>query len=141
MSVDKTIPSSSHGDPEPLAGPSSGREPISNPSTDYRHRHVQLSPVLPSRETPVRYGEEAEGHRDPRQRMERAPSHISMDYFDPRGVRKISRTLSSAGEPLRLGVQTTEEPLRDSEDTATPGERFDFEKTVRTWLEKFVPSI
>lgn len=135
MTSDKTIPSSSHGDPEPLAGPSTAQYG-NNSTTDNHHRHVQLSPVLRPSELPTHYEEGA----SPRQRMDRAPSHISMDYFDPRGARKLSRTLSSVGGPSRLGVRTSEEPPRDSEETAT-SERLDFEKVVRTWLEKCVPSI
>jgi hypothetical protein len=64
-----------------------------------------------------------------------------MDFFDPQGVRRLSRALSrvSAREPS-MHEQLVEEAdggSQVSEELIKPtGDQFDFEKAVRTYLRK-----
>ncbi|KAF9445670.1 pleiotropic drug resistance ABC transporter [Macrolepiota fuliginosa MF-IS2] len=132
-------------DKQPVAGPSgfNSHEDKYQPSyqaessTAARRQGVQISPVLPIRRPHTHHGEEQE--RQPQHTLRRAHSHISLDYFDPVGFRKISRALSriSNGEPSSsLSPTESEAPSEESEETLKPEERFDFEKAVKTWLQK-----
>ncbi|XP_006455063.1 hypothetical protein AGABI2DRAFT_121012 [Agaricus bisporus var. bisporus H97] len=67
----------------------------------------------------------------------RAQSHVNIDYFDPRGVRGLSRALShvSNGEPLPSEDEQEREE-EATEETIQVGDQFDFERAVRTYLRK-----
>ncbi|RXW18211.1 hypothetical protein EST38_g7644 [Candolleomyces aberdarensis] len=56
--------------------------------------------------------------------------HVVVDYFDPPGARRLSRTLSSIPRTRR------HESDDSSEETLTVGENVDFERLVRRYLHK-----
>ena len=57
-------------------------------------------------------------------------SRVSLDHFDPEGVRRLSRTLShSSGQP---GLRSFR-----SDGTLAPDEPFSLEKTLRTAFDKY----
>lgn len=58
--------------------------------------------------------------------------HVLVDYFDPPGARRLSRTLSS------LPRARARESDDSSEETLTVGENFDFERLVKRYLHKYV---
>jgi ATP-binding cassette subfamily G (WHITE) protein 2 (SNQ2) len=70
--------------------------------------------------------------------LRRAQSHVGMDYFDPGGVRKLSRALShvSNGVSPRLEEEQEREGVAEEEEVLQVGDQFDFEKAVRTYLRK-----
>ena len=58
----------------------------------------------------------------------RSASRISLDHFDPEGVRELSRTLTPA-QPRLTSVR--------SEKTLADDEPFSLEKTLRAALDKY----
>jgi len=116
------------------AGPSQPQQrdfPADIPPTT-RQQHIQLSPVIEFR-PPHHHGE----GEVPFDSLDKAHSRVSMDFFDPQGVRRLSRTFS------RLSAQSNEEPTPEagseiSEDVLRPGgDRFDFERAVQVYLRKY----
>jgi len=59
----------------------------------------------------------------------KSASRVSLDHFDPEGVRQLSRTLSQSSAHAK-------ESLR-SESTLAPKEPFSLEKTLRDALGKY----
>ena len=98
-----------------------------------RQQHIHLLPTAEFR-PPHHHGED----EVPLASLEKTHSRVSMGFFDPEGVRKLSRTLS------RLSAQSNEEPSSEegpeiSEDALKPGgDRFDFGKAVKVYLRKYV---
>jgi ATP-binding cassette subfamily G (WHITE) protein 2 (SNQ2) len=89
--------------------------------------------------------EQGHDHRPPDSNaLRRSHSHVSVDFFDPRGVRRLTRALShiSDVEPISSLEDTEasreESERRASEGTLTSDEQFDFEKAVREYLKKYV---
>lgn len=116
------------------AGPSQPQQqdfPADMPPTA-RQQHIQLSSII---ERPPHHHGEGEVPLDS---LEKTHSRVSMDFFDPQGVRRLSRTFS------RLSAQSNEEPTSEagseiSEDALRPGgDRFDFERAVQVYLRKYV---
>jgi len=116
------------------AGPSQPQQrdfPADIPPTA-RQQHIQLSSII---ERPPHHHGEGEVPLDS---LEKTHSRVSMDFFDPQGVRRLSRTFS------RLSAQSNEEPTSEagseiSEDALRPGgDRFDFERAVQVYLRKCV---
>ncbi|KAF8153344.1 pleiotropic drug resistance ABC transporter [Crassisporium funariophilum] len=62
-------------------------------------------------------------------------SHVSVDYFDPTGVRRLSKSMSA---PQDGRSSTSEQSAsHDSDATLNGGEKpFDFERTLRGYLQK-----
>ena len=58
--------------------------------------------------------------------------HVFVDYFDPPGARRLSRTLSSL--PQARARQSDD----SSDETLAVGENFDFERLVKRYLHKYV---
>ncbi|KXN81251.1 Brefeldin A resistance protein [Leucoagaricus sp. SymC.cos] len=120
------------------AGPSQPQRdlyPDTSPTT--RHQHIQLSPVPDFR--PLRARDDGREARP--EALGRTHSRVSMDFFDPKGVRKLSRTLSrvSTGKksiPEEPSGEAEEESEVSSEAMKPQGDQFDFEKAVRTYLRK-----
>jgi hypothetical protein len=95
---------------------------------------MQPSPLQEVREDIVLDNvDDNHGNHHQQQQQKRRPhscSHVSLDYFDPRGVQRLQehlRRISTTGVP---GV-------RDSSVTLT--DHFDFEQTLRSIFEQFVP--
>ena len=116
------------------AGPSQPQQqdfPADMPPTA-RQQHIQLSSII---ERPPHHHGEGEVPLDS---LEKTHSRVSMDFFDPQGVRRLSRTFS------RLSAQSNEEPTSEagserSEDALRPGsDRFHFERAVQIYLRKYV---
>lgn len=135
MSVDNGI---SHGDEHQVSGPSGSdsqeHHQESTPTMRHPH-HVHLSPVLELRRLRT-HDDDGTRQEEPQLALRRTRSHVSVDYFDPRGVRQLSRALSRVSNIEQSRIPSSS--LEDSEETLSPGEQFDFEKTVRIWLQKWV---
>ena len=58
--------------------------------------------------------------------------HVVVDYFDPPGAKRLSRTLSCMRETR--GHESDD----SSEETLAVGENVDFERLVRQYLQKYV---
>ena len=65
------------------------------------------------------------------ERVPKSASRVSLDHFDPEGVRELSRTLS------RSSAQAKVRSVR-SDQTLAPEEPFSLEKILRTALDKYV---
>lgn len=81
----------------------------------------------------------------PRPRGGRRGSAVSIDYFNPEGVRDLQRTLTNMSTLELDNARPRTDPGRkasssvDSEATLTPGDGpFDFEKSLRQFLKRFV---
>lgn len=73
--------------------------------------------------------------------LAKACSRISVDYFDPEGVRSLSRSLSGRSGARDHPPSFNDQSLRTSEATTardTSDDPFDFEKIVRNYLKKYV---
>lgn len=118
------------------AGPSHPTPP-NDTLESTRPQHVQLSPVSEFR-PPRNHDGEGELRPDIPGRLR---SRVSMDFFDPKGVRKLSRALSRVSDGEQSTEQRPEEVGEDeseiSEETMKPSDdQFDFEKAVRIYLRK-----
>lgn len=68
-------------------------------------------------------------------------SRVSVDFFDPAGVRTLSRTLSLESDLLEHTPSNSDQRETSSSNTAfdnnrPAGEPFDFEKTLGLYLQK-----
>ncbi|KAF5350668.1 hypothetical protein D9756_008520 [Leucocoprinus leucothites] len=112
MASGKDISPSSLQEQTPGAGPSQlhhhGATMDTSPTS--RPQHIQLSPATEFHH--IREGEARPGALD------RTHSRVSVDFFDPKGVRGRTRIGGVTGNPKPVGDQ------------------FDFEKAVRTYLRK-----
>lgn len=61
----------------------------------------------------------------------KSASRVSLDHFDPEGVRELSRTLSQSSAQARVTSVR-------SDKTLAPEEPFSLEKILRTALDKYV---
>lgn len=76
----------------------------------------------------------------------RSHSRVSVDYFDPAGVRRITRTISQQPPDEDSRPSNSEKDARNSSpadsDTALIGEGpFDFEKALQHYLKKYIHSL
>jgi ATP-binding cassette subfamily G (WHITE) protein 2 (SNQ2) len=117
------------------AGPSQprpgGQPSGSSPTTT--HEGSPLTGIPPKHER-VSTGED---DQDRLGALRRAQSHVDIDYFDPGGVRQLSRSLSRGPK----GVPSRSEEEQEREDVAPDealqvGDQFDFEKAIRTYVRK-----
>lgn len=78
-------------------------------------------------------------HKRPgRARRGSVASHVDVDFFDPEGARQLERTMSRMSSRSRPVGQHREESL-ESDRTLSAGEGpFDFEKTLRDILKRYV---
>jgi ATP-binding cassette subfamily G (WHITE) protein 2 (SNQ2) len=116
------------------AGPSQPQRNFGgDTSPTAKYQRVQLSPETKFK--PMR-GSDDEGVACP----DVLHSHVSMDFFDPKGVRKLSRTLSRvSAKELPISEEPREEEESEiSEEALKTDDQFDFEKAVRTYIRKYV---
>ncbi|KAG5352685.1 hypothetical protein C0989_001027 [Termitomyces sp. Mn162] len=94
----------------------------------YNHQRYSIPPQT----SPEPYGVPAENKYSPEQRRTSRHSHVDVDFFDPEGVRRLSRRLSQAVSGERIEQI---EPF-NSDDTLTAAGPFDFEKTLKMVVQK-----
>jgi len=65
----------------------------------------------------------------------RSASRVSLDHFDPEGVRELSRTFSKSSAKVEVTSVYSEK------SSFPPEEPFSLEKTLRTALDKYARSV
>jgi ATP-binding cassette subfamily G (WHITE) protein 2 (SNQ2) len=94
------------------------------------------SPNLPSQRPSPNVPSTSLGKRPQRERQPSCAGRVDVDFFDPHGVRNLNRTLS------HMSVGRVKEDILSisgtSDETLIPEGPFDFEKTLRTLLRRYV---